>query len=40
LWDVQVLPPDEAAFGSGQRAYRCVAHPLTGHDPRVSQFGR
>jgi hypothetical protein len=38
LWDIQVLPPDEAAFDSGQRAYRCVAHQLTGHDAHVSQF--
>jgi len=26
----QVLPPDEAAFGSGARAYRCIAHQITG----------
>jgi hypothetical protein len=24
LWKPDVLPPDEAAFGSGARAYRCI----------------
>jgi hypothetical protein len=39
-WDIQVLPPDEAAFDSGARAYRCLAHVLTGPDPVTSQFLR
>jgi hypothetical protein len=39
-WDVEVLPPNEAAFDSGARAYRCIAHVLTGRDPRRPQFGR
>jgi Protein kinase domain len=38
-WEIDVLPPDEAAFDSGARAYRCVAHLLTGPDPRTAQFG-
>jgi serine/threonine protein kinase len=37
-WEIDVLPPDEAAFSSGARAYRCVAHLLAGGDPRTSQF--
>ena len=24
-WEIEVLPPDEAAFSSGARAYRCIA---------------
>jgi hypothetical protein len=39
-WEIDVLPPDEAAFNSGARAYRCLAHGLTGPDPRTSQFSR
>jgi hypothetical protein len=39
-WDIEVLPPNEAAFDSGARAYRCIAHVLTGRDPRRPQFGR
>jgi serine/threonine protein kinase len=39
-WDIEVLPPDEAAFNSGARAYRCVAHSLSRTDPTTSQFGR
>jgi hypothetical protein len=38
-WEIAVLPPDEAAFNSGARAYRCVAHMLGGTDPSTSQFG-
>jgi Protein kinase domain len=38
-WRVGVLPPSEAAFGSGTRVYRCLANE-TGHQPSVSQFGR
>jgi hypothetical protein len=39
-WDIEVAPPDEAAFDSGARAYRCLAHVLTGPDPAHSQFLR
>ena len=39
-WDIEVLPPNEAAFDSGARTYRCIAHVLTGRDPRRPQFGR
>jgi hypothetical protein len=38
-WRIQVLPPSEAAFGSGTRVYRCLANEI-GHEPGVSQFGR
>ncbi len=37
-WEIQVLPPSEAAFDSGARAYRCIATEI-GHQPGVSQFG-
>ena len=37
-WQIQVLPPDEAAFEGGARAYRCVAHQIGGTSPR-SEFG-
>jgi Protein kinase domain len=37
-WEIQVLPPSEAAFDSGARAYRCVATEI-GHQPGVPQFG-
>jgi hypothetical protein len=37
-WEIQVLPPDEAAFDSGARAYRCVAARV-GADPATSEFG-
>lgn len=39
-WEIEVLPPDEAAFSSGARAYRCIAHMLVGPDPRTPEFGR
>ena len=38
-WDIQVLPPSEAAFDSGARAYRCLANEIA-HEPRTSQFRR
>jgi hypothetical protein len=38
-WRITVLPPDEAAFDSGARAYRCLAHQSSGADPSTSQFG-
>jgi hypothetical protein len=37
-WEIQALPPSEAAFDSGARAYRCVATEI-GHQPSVPQFG-
>jgi hypothetical protein len=39
LWEIAVMPPDENAFDSGARAYRCVAHLLRNRNPRTSQFG-
>jgi hypothetical protein len=39
-WELDVVPPDEAAFDSGARAYRCLAHALTGPPPASSQFLR
>jgi hypothetical protein len=38
-WTIEVLPPDEAAYDSGARAYRCLANEI-GHTPSASQFGR
>jgi hypothetical protein len=38
-WDIQVLPPSEAAFDSGSRVYRCLANEI-GHEPGTSQFRR
>jgi hypothetical protein len=38
-WDIAVLPPSEAAFGSGSHVYRCLADEI-GHQPHVSQFRR
>ena len=38
-WEIQVLPPSEAAFDSGARVYRCLASEI-GHQPRTSQFRR
>jgi hypothetical protein len=37
-WSIQVVPPDEAAFDSGIRAYRCLAA-LGYGESRTSQFG-
>jgi hypothetical protein len=39
-WQITVLPPDEAAFDGGVRAYRCLAHRSSGPDPSTSQFGQ
>jgi hypothetical protein len=39
-WDIAVLPPDEAAFASGTRTYRCLAHQLGGGSPSTSEFGQ
>lgn len=37
-WSIQVVPPDEAAYNSGVRTYRCLAS--LGYDAsRTSQFG-
>ena len=38
-WKVDVLPPSEAAFDTGTRVYRCIAHDLV-HEPHTSQFRR
>ena len=38
-WLIGVLPPSEAAFDSGSRVYRCLAHDIV-HEPRTSQFRR
>ena len=38
-WDIEVLPPTEAAFYSGSHVYRCIADEI-GHEPTTSQFGR
>jgi len=38
--EIDVLPRDDAAFASGARAYRCLAHALTGPNPRTSEFSR
>ena len=39
-WQVEVMPPDEAAFDSGARAYRCLAHRTNALDPSTAQFGQ
>ena len=38
-WDIEVLPPTEAAFYSGSHVYRCIANEI-GHQPSTSQFRR
>jgi hypothetical protein len=37
-WSIQVMPPDEAAFDSGVRTYRCLAS-LGYGESQTSQFG-
>ena len=37
-WSIQVVPPDEAAYNSGVRTYRCLAA-LGLNQSRMSQFG-
>ncbi|HEV2377514.1 MAG TPA: protein kinase [Streptosporangiaceae bacterium] len=37
-WNIQVVPPDEAAYNTGVRTYRCLASPGY-HVSRTSQFG-
>ena len=37
-WTIQVVPPDEAAYNSGVRTYRCLAA-LGYNESRTSQFG-
>ena len=37
-WKIQVVPPDEAAYNSGVRTYRCLAA-LGYNESRTSQFG-
>jgi len=39
-WQITVLPPDEASFDGGARAYRCLAARSSGAEPSSSQFGR
>jgi len=39
-WQITVLPPDEASFDGGARAYRCLAARSSGAEPSTSQFGR
>lgn len=39
-WEIEVLPPDEAAFSSGARAYRCIARLASGAYLRRSAVGR
>jgi len=39
-WQIAVLPPDEAAFDSGARAYRCLAARSSGAESSASQFGQ
>lgn len=36
-WEIQVMPPDQASFGSGARAYRCLAARI-GASPATSEF--
>jgi hypothetical protein len=38
-WQIQIMPPTEAAYDSGTRTYRCVAD-ITGSQPSTSQFRR
>jgi len=38
-WQIEVLPPTEAAYNSGARTYRCVAD-VTGSQANTSQFRR
>jgi len=38
-WQIAVLPPDEAAFNGGARAYRCLAARSSGAETSTSQFG-
>jgi serine/threonine protein kinase len=39
-WQITVLPPDEAAFGGGARAYRCLAGRGSSTEASTSQFGQ
>lgn len=39
-WTIQVLPPDEAAYNGGARAYRCVATVIGATALHGSRFGR
>jgi hypothetical protein len=38
-WEIQVMPPDEAAYYSGARAYRCLATPVNGPYLAAPEFG-
>ena len=39
-WEIQVMPPDEIAFDSGARAYRCLASTVSGPYLPTAEFGR
>jgi hypothetical protein len=39
-WQITVLPPDEAAFDGGARAYRCLAGRASGAEASTSEFGQ
>jgi hypothetical protein len=39
-WEIQVMPPDEVAFDSGARAYRCIAATVNAPHLPAPQFGR
>jgi len=38
-WSIQVAPPDEVAYNTGVRTYRCLARAAGYNDTRTSQFG-
>lgn len=38
-WMIQVAPPDEEAYNTGVRTYRCLAGPGSYNGARTSQFG-
>ena len=38
-WIIQVAPPDEAAYNTGVRTYRCLARGADDDGTRTSQFG-
>jgi len=39
-WEIQVMPPDEVAFDSGARAYRCIASTVSGRYLSAAEFAR
>jgi serine/threonine protein kinase len=38
-WIIQVAPPDETAYNTGVRTYRCLAEAFGSNGTRTSQFG-